>query len=220
MKVIPLGVGPLSAGSHSFPFTFLVPRNLPPSLFASYGAVNHRIRARVKRVGHVPNLLCRMKGAATARINLVVHNSDHSMPNEALFHRPASPDDPPAYSSNRRQWSGQRRNGAIDWSIQGPDSAHISHRIEVLAKLRIATGYGTVSSATVDLVQAERYVAEPDPTVWTFPIQEQLTDDDSEIAWGSDDGYPETRTSGVKLRKSIALAPFGANRSGICRENV
>ena len=160
-----------------------------------------------------------MKGMATARVNLVVHNSDHHLPRDGPFHRPASPDDPPAYSSNRRQWSGQRRNGAIDWSIQGPDSAHISHRAEVLAKLRIAAGYGTVLSATVDLVQCEKYVAEPDPKVWTFPLQqEQMTED--ELESGSDDGYPETRMTGVKLRKAIALTPFGGNHSGICRENV
>jgi len=160
-----------------------------------------------------------MKGTATARVNLVVHNSDHQLPRDGPFHRPASPDDPPAYSSNRRQWSGQRRNGAIDWSVQGPDSAHISHRIEVLAKLRIAAGYGVVSSATVDLVQSEKYVAEPDLKVWSIPRQqEEMTDDETES--GSDDGYPETRMTGVKLRKAIALTPFGGNHSRICREHV
>ena len=209
---------PLSQGNHSFPFTFHVPRNLPPTLFASYGAVNHRIRARIKRAGSVPNLLHRMKGAATTRVNLVVHNSDHHLQHQEPFNRPESPDDPPAYSSGRRQWSGKRRNGAIDWSIQGPECAHISHRVEILANLRIAKGYGTVSSATVDLVQAEKYVAEPDPTVWTYPLQEQMTDD--ETASGSDDGYPETRTMGVKLKKAVAITAFGGKHHGISRENV
>jgi hypothetical protein len=158
-----------------------------------------------------------MKGATTVRVNLVVHNSDHHLQHQET-NRPESFDDPPAYSSGRRQWSGKRRNGAIDWAVQGPESAHISHRVELLAKLRIAKGYGTVSSATVDLVQAEKYVAEPDPTIWTYPLQDQMTDD--ETASGSDDGYPETRTMGVKLKKAVAMTAFGGKYHGISRENV
>jgi Arrestin (or S-antigen), N-terminal domain len=217
-KVIPLGCAGLSPGIHEYPFTFMVPRNLPPSLKAPLGAVNHRLRARVKRVGHVPNLLYRMTGgAATSKIPLIVHNSDHTSPHDETF-RPSSQDDPPAYSSNRRQWSGQRRNGQIDWSLQGPTSVHISHRIDILAKLRIAKGYGAVDSATVDLVQVEKYQAEPDPTVWTFPI-EQMTDEE-EGASGSDDGFPETRTTGVRLKQAAALAPFGTGLNSHCREKV
>jgi hypothetical protein len=206
-------------GLHEYPFTFLVPRNLPPSLKAPLGAVNHRLRARVKRVGHVPNLLYKMTGVSTmAKVPLTVHNSDHTSPQRET-NRPASPDDPPAYSSNRRQWSGQRRNGQIDWSLQGPASVHMSHRIDVLAKLRIAKGYGVVDSAIVDLIQVEKYQAEPDPTVWTFPIEQVSEDDD--IASGSDDGFPETRTTGVSLKQAVALTPFGNPAlTSHCREKV
>jgi hypothetical protein len=73
--------------------------------------------------------------------------------------------------------------------------------------LTIAKGYGIVDSAAVDLLQVEKYQAEPDPTVWTFPI-EQMTDDE-DIASCSDDGFPETRTTGVRLKNAVALAPLG-----------
>ena len=146
-----------------------------------------------------------MTGASAAtKVSLTVHNSDHTSPTRETY-RPASPNDPPAYSSNRRQWSGQRRNGKIDWSLQGPASVHISHRIDVLAKLRIARGYGVVDSATVDLIQVEKYQAEPDPTVWTFPIEQMNEDDD--MASGSDDGFPETRTTGVIFETSCCFDP-------------
>jgi hypothetical protein len=160
-----------------------------------------------------------MTGAsALTKVCLTVHNSDHTAPKGETF-RPASPNDPPAYSSNRRQWSGQRRNGKIDWALQGPASVHISHRIDVLAKLRIARGYGVVDSATVDLIQVEKYQAEPDPTVWTFPIEQMNEDDD--MASGSDDGFPETRTTGVSLKQAVALTPFGNHAvSSRCREKV
>jgi hypothetical protein len=147
------------------------------------------------------------KSDGSVKLPLTVHNSNHTSPRD-FIHRPASPDDPPAYSaSNRREWCGQRRNGQIDWLLQGPTSVHISHRIDVLAKLNIAKGYGVVNSATVDLLQVEKYQAEPDPTVWTFPI-EQLTEDD-DVASGSDDGFPETRTTGVRLKNAVALSPLG-----------
>jgi hypothetical protein len=84
---------------------------------------------------------------------------------------------------------------------------YLSHRADVLAKLNIAKGYGVVKSATVDLLQVERYQAEPDPTVWTFPMEPLGNEDD--IASGSDDGFPETRSTGVTLKNSIALAPLG-----------
>jgi hypothetical protein len=80
-----------------------------------------------------------------------------------------------------------------------------------LAKLRIAQGYGVVDSATVDLVQVEKYQAEPDPTVWTFPIEPM--DEDDEFASSSDDGFPETRTRGVSLKQAVALIPFGGGFS-------
>jgi hypothetical protein len=156
-----------------------------------------------------------MTGAATARVNAVVHNSDHHT-HDGPFHRPAGPGSPPAYTSGRRQWSGKRRDGAIDWAVQGPDCAHISHRIEVLAKLRITKGYGAVSSATVDLVQAEKYVTEPDLKAWPYPVQQdEMTDEE-----GSDDGYPETVMPGIKLRQGVNFNRLDGNLSGISRENV
>jgi len=160
-----------------------------------------------------------MTGAsASTKIVLTVHNSDHTSPKNVTY-RSASPDDPPAYSSNRRQWSGQRRNGQIDWLLQGPASAHISHRIDVLAKLRIARGYGIVDSATVDLIQVEKYQAEPDPRVWTFPIEAMNEDDD--MASGSDDGFPETRTTGLTLKQAISLTPgHNSTLTSHCREKV
>lgn len=159
-----------------------------------------------------------MTGAGTIfKKPLIVHNSDHTTPQDATY-RPASADDPPAYSSNRREWSGQRRNGQIDWSVQGPASAHISHRVDVLAKLKIARGYGVVDSATVDLVQVEKYQAEPDPTVWTFPVEPMNNDDD--FASGSDDGFPERTTRGVSVKQAVALTPFGGGLSSRTREKV
>jgi hypothetical protein len=209
----------IPTGVHEYPFTFLAPRNLPPSLKAPLGAVNHRIRASIKRQGHVPTLFYKIAGTTgTAKVNLIVHNSDHTAPQVGTY-RPASPDDPPAYSSNRREWSGRRRNGQIDWSLQGPASAHMSHRIDVLAKIRIAQGYGTVDSATVDLVQVEKYQAAPDPTVWTYPIRHQVSDDD-DTASGSDDGFPETRMTGVSLKQGVALSPVGGSVETHCREKV
>lgn len=218
-KLIPLGNTTLSAGVHEYPFVFQVPRNLPPSLDAPLGAVNHRLRASVKRTGPVPTLLYKMtRTRATIKHPLVVYNSDHTSPSKGTY-RPASPDDPPAYSSNRRQWTGNRRNGQIDWSIQGPASVHLSQRVDVLAKLRIAKGYGVVKSASVDLVQAEKYQTEPDPTVWTFPVERMGEDtEEDETASGSDDGFPETTTTGVRLKKAVALTPIHGGTH--CRENV
>ena len=95
----------------------------------------------------------------------------------------------------------------------------MSHRIDVLAKLRIAQGYGTVDSATVDLVQVEKYQAAPDPTVWTYPIRSQISEDD-DTASGSDDGFPETRTTGVSLKQGVALSPVGGSVETHCREKV
>lgn len=214
-----MGNATIPTGVHEYPFTFLVPRNLPPSLKAPLGAVTHRIRASVKRPGHVPALFYKIAGATgSTKVYLIVHNSDHTTPHVGTY-RPASPDDPPAYSSNRREWSGRRRNGQIDWSLQGPASAHMSHRIDVLAKLRIARGYGVVNSAIVDLVQVEKYQAAPDPTVWTFPIRNQDSDDD-DTASGSDDGFPETRTTGVSLKQGVALSPVGGSVETHCREKV
>jgi hypothetical protein len=159
-----------------------------------------------------------MTGAGTTfKMPLIVHNSDHTSPQDSTY-RPASADDPPAYSSNRREWSGQRRNGQIDWTVQGPASAHISHRVDVLAKLKIARGYGVVNSATVDLVQVEKYQAEPDPTVWTFPIEPMNDEDD--FASGSDDGFPERRIRGVHVKQAVALAPFGGGLSARTCEKV
>lgn len=78
-----------------------------------------------------------------------------------------------------------------------------------------------VDSATVDLIQVEKYQAEPDPTVWTFPIEQMSEDDDDDIASGSDDGFPETRTTGVSLKQAVALGPFGNHAlSSHCREKV
>lgn len=157
--------------------------------------------------------------SGSTKIALTVHNSNHT-------HTPVthdspyspSPDDPPAYSSNRRQWHGKRRNGQIDWCIQGPASVHISHRIDVLAKLTIAKGYGTVKSATVDLYQVEKYQASPDPNIWTFPVE--IVNDEEDIPSGSDDGFPETRTMGVSLKQAVALTPFGGSINTHCREKV
>jgi hypothetical protein len=207
-KNIPPGHATLPAGVHKYPFTFLVPKNLPPSLKAPLGEVNHRLRASIKRPGHVPSLFYRMAGTTgSTKLSLIVHNSDHTTPKQYTRRSP-SQNDPPAYSvSMRREWSGQRRNGQIDWLVQGPSSVHISHRADVLAKLNIAKGYGVVKSATVDLLQVEKYQAQPDTTVWTFPM-EPLRDED-DLASGSDDGFPETRTSGVSLKNSLALTPLG-----------
>ena len=215
-KHIPLGPSPLGAGVHEYPFTFMVPRNLPPSLRASQGAVHHRLRASLKRQGHVPSLLLKMAGVqGSTKIPLVVHNSDHISP---LEDRPSSPDEPPAYSTNRRQWSGQKRNGQIDWLLQGPASAHISHRVDILAKLRIAKGVGVVNSVTVDLVQVEKYQAQPDRNVWTFPVEQ--VNDDGEFGSGSEDGYPEIRTSGVNLKEAITLSSIAGGLKSHCREKV
>jgi hypothetical protein len=143
----------------------------------------------------------------STKLNLIVHNSDHTTPHEYPQGN-ISEDAPPAYCpSMRREWSGQRRNGQIDWLVQGPSSVHISHRADVLAKLNIAKGYGVVKSATVELLQVEKYQAEPDTSVWTFPME--LSKEEDDIASGSDDGFPETRSTGVSLKNSIALAPLG-----------
>lgn len=134
--------------------------------------------------------------------------------------RAISPDDPPAYSSNRLEWAGQRRNGQIDWVLQGPANVHISHRIDVMAKLTLARGYGVVQSATVDLVQIEKYQAEPDPSVWTYPVRrEDFEDEDEDVNSSSDDGFPETRSRGVTLKQGVSLAPLGGP-NGHTREKV
>ena len=210
-KLIPPGYETLPTGTHEYPFTFLVPKNLPPSLKAPLGEVNHRLRATIKRPGHVPTLFYKMTKADTSvKKSLIVHNSDHTSPHTEDFR---SPQDPPEYSaSNRVEWSGQRRNGQIDWMLQAPKSVHISHRIDLLARITIAKGYGAVDSTTVDLVQEEKYLAKPDPTVWTFPIEQVNEDDGEEGGSASDDGFPETVTSGVSLKQSVVLTNLDRHR--------
>ena len=147
-----------------------------------------------------------MAGAgAKAKVPLIVFNSDHVTPPDGTegTHRPASPQGPPAYSVNRREWSGNRSEGHIDWIVQGPDSVQMGHRIDLMAKVKIAKGCGVVDSATVSLVQVEKYQAEPDPTVWTYPV-EPLNDGD-DLDSSSDDGFPEVRTSGVKLKHAASF---------------
>ena len=95
---------------------------------------------------------------------------------------------------------------------------HISHRIDVLAKLTIAKGYGTLNSATVELYQVEKYQASPDPNVWTYPVE--AVNDEDDVPSGSDDGFPETRTMGVSLKQAVALTPFGGGLNTHCREKV
>jgi len=212
VKRIPPGEVPLPAGIYEYPFIFHIPKNLPPSLKTPLGEVYHRLRASLKRPGHVPTLLYRIaKADACTKLALTVHNSDHTTfpqtPDRTV--RAASPGDPPAYSSNRLEWCGQRRNGQIDWVVQAPASTHISHRADVLAKITMAKGYGIVESATVDLVQIERYQAEPDPTVWTYPVRRELFEEDDDINSSSDDGFPETRSRGISLRQGVSLAPLG-----------
>lgn len=216
-KIIPPGCEILPAGIHEYPFTFLVPKNLPPSLKAPLGEVNHRLRASIKRPGHVPTLFYRMtKSDAQIKKTLTVHNSDHTTAHSETV-RMRDPDDPPEYSpSNRLEWSGQRRDGQIDWMLQGPASVHISHRIDLLARMKMAPGYGAVASTTVDLVQEEKYLAKPDPTVWTFPIEQVDEEDGDELGSASDDGFPETRTTGVSLKQSVVLT----NLETHCREKV
>ena len=221
IKRIPPGETTLTAGVYEYPFIFQVPKNLPPSLKTPLGEVYHRLRASLKRPGHVPSLLYRIaKAAAHTKIALIVHNSDHTKQhNSDRTIRATSPDDPPAYSSNRLEWCGQRRNGQIDWVVQGPASAHISHRIDVLAKLTMAKGYGIVQSATVDLLQVEKYQAEPDPNVWTYPVSREESQDEYDVNSSSDDGFPETRTRGITLKHGVSLVPLGGP-NGHTREKV
>jgi Arrestin (or S-antigen), N-terminal domain len=209
---------------HQYPFTFHVPKNLPPSLKTPMGEVNHRLRASLKRPGHVPNIIYKMARAkGYVKSPLIVYNSDHTSPHDHS-HNSLDPTDPPAYRpSNRREWCGQRRNGQIDWLLQGPASVHLSSRVDIVAKLKISKGHGVVSTATVDLQQVEKYKAEPDPTVWTFPIQRVDGDDDEDDGngSGSDDGFPETRVSGVTLKQAVVFNPYGVNGlNAHCRENV
>jgi hypothetical protein len=98
-------------------------------------------------------------------------------------------------------------------------STYISQRVDVLAKLNVERGGGTVTSATVDLVQIERYLAEPDPTVWTYPVRKTEGEGEEEDDFSSDDGFPEVRSSGVSLRKGMSLVPLGGSGSH-CREKV
>ena len=216
-KHIPLDQATLPVGMHEYPFTFLVPKNLPPSLKAPLGEVNHRLRASIKRHGHVPTLFYRMTKADTStKMSLIVHNSDHTAKNpEDVRH--GGPEDPPEYSpSNRLEWAGQRRNGQVDWLLQAPANVHISHRIDVMARIKMAPGYGAVSAATVDIMQEEKYLAKPDPTVWTFPIEQINEEDGDDMGSTSDDGFPETRTTGVSLKQSVALT----NLESHCRKKV
>jgi hypothetical protein len=63
------------------------------------------------------------------------------------------------------------------------------------------------------------YQAAPDPTVWTYPFRNQVSDDD-DTASGSDDGFPETRMTGVSLKQGVALSPVGGSVETHCREKV
>jgi hypothetical protein len=153
------------------------------------------------------------KADASIKKSLVVHNSDHTAPHPDDIRHGGGPLDPPEYSaSNRLEWSGQRRNGQIDWLFQAPASVHISHRIDLLARIKMAMGYGAVVSTTVDLVQEEKYLAKPDPTVWTFPIEQVNEDDGDDGGSASDDGFPETRTTGVSLKQSVVLTNMDSHR--------
>jgi hypothetical protein len=156
------------------------------------------------------------KADASTKTSLIVHNSDHTAQNpEGARH--GGPEDPPEYSpSNRLEWSGQRRNGQVDWLLQAPASVHISHRIDVMARIKMAPGYGAVSTATVDIMQEEKYLAKPDPTVWTFPIEQVNEEDGDDMGSASDDGFPETRTTGVSLKQSVVLT----NLESHCRKKV
>jgi hypothetical protein len=223
VKRIPPGEITLPAGVYEYPFIFQIPKNLPPTLKTPLGEVYHRLRASLKRPGHVPSLLYRIaKADASTKKALVVHNSDHTkvLRNSDRTVRATSPDDPPAYSSNRLEWCGQRRNGQIDWVVQGPASAHISHRLDVLAKLTMAKGYGIVQSATVDLLQIEKYQAEPDPNVWTnYNVHQEEEEEEYDVNSSSDDGFPETRTKGITLKQGVSLGPLGG-ANGHTREKV
>jgi len=229
-KVIPPGMATMPIGVHEFPFTFQIPRHLPPSLKTPMGEVSHRLRASIKRPSQVSTMFHRIAGAGgTVKIPLTVFNSSNT--GEEFIHRPISPtrmdDDLPAYEEpTRREWSGQRRNGKIDWLLQAPSVISIGEKIDIVAKLKIVTGYGSVTSSTVDLVQIEKYKAEPDKNAWSFPIERTSpvsgggSDEDGDGEDVSDDGFPETRTTGLNLRQAIALTPFGGTLNTHCREKV